>query len=519
MTNDSPTTACETHLSRLFFSGDRVYKQLKAVKLPFVDFSDTDVRCAAATDEFEQNQGISPDVYLGLADVYEDGKMVDRMIVMRRLAEEDALVRLLNTGRNAELITLVARNIAAMHAGLPPLQGEQASPASATTIAQNWQDNFAAIQPFVGTVIDAGPFEQVQSLAETYIAGRGKLFQDRIDAGWIRQGHGDLRAEHVYCTPDGPRLIDCVAFDNQLRTSDVLTDVAFLAMDLDRLAGPQAATELMTAWAEFTNESHPSSLAHFYVAYRAHVRCKIACLAYEQGQPGAAQMAQHYHDLALRHLEFSEIKLVLVGGGPGTGKSTIAEGVARATGAIWLRSDEIRKDLAGMGHDQHAFAEPGEGIYSDDMSNRVHCELQRQTRMLLQSGASVVLDATWQSHNKRHDLRQIASSAAATTAELRCVIPAAVAKERIARRMASIYNPSDASPELVDYIAKHFDDWPEATCVDTSGDIATNIATACQTVSPVTEPAASPRDHSARFVLDISMLGDLALIRDAAEGL
>ncbi len=518
MTTEPDVSTQETHLSILFFTPDRVFKLLKPVVLPFVDFSDTEKRCAAATDEFERNRAISPDVYLGLADVQEHGVTTDRMIVMRRLPADRELKRLLSEGPQPELIAQAARHIASLHAGLSPLYGDQAEPATIAAVSQNWEDNLAAIEPHLGSVIEPDEFQEVASLARAYLAGRTPLFQQRIDDGWVRDGHGDLRAEHIYCTPDGPRLIDCVAFDDRLRISDALADVAFLAMDLDRLGGAAAAVALMRGWNDFTNEHHPSSLAHFYVAYRAHVRCKIACIRHAAGQVGAAETARAYHRLARRHLEHARIRLVLVGGGPGSGKSTIAQDLGGYLGAAWLRSDEVRKDVAKIGHDTHAFAEPDEGPYSPEVSVRTLDELYRQTELLLRNGVSVVLDATWRSAADREALRKLGSQTASRVTELRCDLPAPIAKERIARRMASIYNPSDATPELVDFMAERFDEWPEATVVNTAVSVAESLAAARRAVVPQTAPIAAKQPSGpVRFSVDLARLRNSVLIRSGLD--
>jgi len=487
-----------------------VYKLLKPVQLPFVDFSDSVKRCDAARVEFECNQRISPDVYLGMADVVERDAVVDRMIVMRRLQAEHELRYLLGLGPQLELIHAVARHIARLHADLAPLRGSHAEPASVESVASNWEDNFTAIRAHVGAVIDAAEFDRVTLLARSYIAGRSELFAHRIDAGWVREGHGDLRAEHIYCTPSGPRLIDCVAFDHRLRVSDVLADVAFLAMDLDRLSGLGSAIALMGSWNEFTNESHPTSLAHFYLAYRAHVRCKIACMRHASGDPDAAREAIAYHEQVRRHLEHAQIRCVMVGGGAGSGKSTIASAAAEAVGAVWLRADEIRKDVAGFGHDDHDFSDPEEGIYSPDVTLRTQAEIARQAELLMRRGLSVVLDSTWRSAESRAPVRALATDCDAHITELQCDLPRAVAKERIARRMASVYNPSDATPELVDFIADRFDPWPEATTIDTSGTVAASVAGAMAAVlSQDSSPcAATPM----RFTVDLTHLRNEILL-------
>src|SRR5207248_5092618 len=168
----------------------------------------------------------------------------------------------------------------------------------------------------------------------------------RIALGAVRDGHGDLQAEDIFCLDDGPRILDCIEFDDRLRHVDVLADVAFLAMDLERLGAPEAAATFLARYREFARESYPPSLAHHYIAARAHVRCKVACLRHRQGDDGGADAARGLLDLTARHLEAARVRLVLVGGLPGTGKSTVAAALADATGWVVLRSDEVRKDVA-----------------------------------------------------------------------------------------------------------------------------------------------------------------------------
>ena len=248
-----------------------------------------------------------------------------------------------------------------------------------------------------------------------YLAGRASGSSPTGSSdGWVRDGHGDLRAEHVFCLDDGPRLIDCLAFRDDLRITDVLLDLAFLVMDLHRLVGPGPALSLVRHYDEFAGERHPSTLAHHYVAYRAHLRAKIAAIRYGQGVEEAAQEVADYHELALQHLLVGQPRLVLVGGGAGVGKSTVAAGVADAIGAVWLRADELRKNLAGLPADEHAFEQPDEGIYRPEFSDRVYRELLREAEVLLARGESVVLDATWSAEHRRVWARELAAATSST---------------------------------------------------------------------------------------------------------
>lgn len=476
------TTTVETHISRIFLTPDRVFKLLKPIRTDFLDFTDVERRCEAAQKEFDLNAAISPDVYLGLADLVENGVLADRMIIMRRLPADRQLDRFVGTADFPAAIEATARTVAAMHAGFEPIRDLRAAGASIASLRQNWQDNAAVLGNVVGPVISASDFREVNELWREYLDGRGELFDHRLDQGWVREGHGDLRAEHVFYLDDGPRLIDCLAFRDDYRVGDVLADISFLAMDLHRIAGLEAAIALLRAHHRFTNEVHPMTLAHHYVAYRAHVRAKIECIRFGQGDTSAAEHINAYHSLALQHLRQGRLYMVIVGGGAGTGKSTVAAGVAERIGAVWIRSDEIRKDIVGVGHNDHLFAEPGEGAYRDDVTHEVYAEMLRQAKVLLGQGVSVVLDATWASVDHREAARVVAGDTSAALTELRCGLDHAIARERIARRMSSLHNPSDATPEIADHIAAAFDPWAEAAIVDTADSITNTIAEACLVV-------------------------------------
>ncbi len=483
--------ARQTHLSRLFFTDDRVYKQLKPVETPFVSFVDPARRITAATREFDLNQRLAPDVYLGTADIDEFGELVDRMIVMRRLPDSSQLSALITSGELNEdetesVIREVARHIATIHAAEPPVSGRDAETASAHTLRTRWQENFEALLPLVGNVIDGAEYEAMLSLVERFLAGRSLLFQERISDGWVRDGHGDLRTDHVYCLDDGPRLIDCLAFRDDFRIADVLNDIAFLAMDLHRLAGPEAAAQLMHYYHEFTNEHHQAALAHHYVAYRAHVRAKIAAIRLAQGDADAAAEVLCYHRLAQQHLDVGRVRLVAVGGSIGVGKSSVAEGLAERLGAVWLRTDEVRRTV-------------GSGPPSYDLPSReaVYQEMLREAQVLLARGESVVLDATWSDSRHRIWMRDLAFRTESELTEIQVQLPLPVALTRLERRQAAGIDPSDATPDVARHFHNAFNLWPEATSVDNSGPLQQTIEQSLALVtaehrSPAASQAATP---------------------------
>jgi len=248
-------------------------------------------------------------------------------------------------------------------------------------LAARWEANAAEMEQFAGPVFDPAVSARVITLARRYLAGREPLFAARVAAGRARDGHGDLLADDIFLLNDGPRVLDCLDFDDALRWDDVLADVAFLAMDLERLGRPDLAGEFLAGYREFSGDNWPLSLAHHHIAYRAQVRAKVTAVAASQAAAGSArrqegnQAARELLGLSARHLEAGRVRLVLIGGLPGTGKSTLAARVSEALGAAMLRTDEVRKELAGLDPVTPAAAGFGQGLYAPEMTGRTYREL------------------------------------------------------------------------------------------------------------------------------------------------
>ncbi|MEZ5374578.1 MAG: AAA family ATPase [Microthrixaceae bacterium] len=477
--------AVETHLSWVFMAGDRAFKLPKPVSMPFLDLSEPELRMAAMRRELELNARIAPDVYLGLADVMEQGELTDQMIVMRRLPADRRLSQLAGTSEFAGCLRAVARTVAAFHAGQEPILHHEASTSQA--LERDWNDNFEVTEALVDAGVPAEVLPRVRGLVERYLAGRRPLFELRSAEGFVRDGHGDLIADDVFCMDDGPRIIDCLAFNDDWRIGDVLADIAFLVMDVHRVAGPAEALALLGWYQEFSGEHHPSSLAHHYVAYRAHVRAKVACLRWRQGDDDAAGLARRYHDLTLHHLERGRVRLVLVGGGPGTGKTVLADGLADELGWAVVRTDDLRRGVASAQGTTSREAAPGAGFYDESGKNAVYEELLRQAAALLGAGESVVLDASWTDERHRRAAREVAETSYAELVEFECRLDPAEAKRRIEARRATGVGNSDATAEVVDHLRGRRDPWDAATGLDTSQAVVAVLDQAVRTLHHRTE--------------------------------
>lgn len=473
MGKDPYAGATETHSGVLFMVGDHVYKMKKPVDLGFLDFSSVRGRRAACHREVELNRRLAPDVYLGVADVHDpDGQVCEHLVVMRRLPAERSLEALAGADPSGESLPEQVRAVADVLAGFHAASArsteidEQAGTAAR---CEQWRANLDGLAPFAGDPLDEATLREVDRRAMAFVQGRGPLFDQRIAERRIVDGHGDLLAGDIFCLPDGPRLLDCVEFDDRLRFVDGLDDAAALVMDLHQQGHPELAETFLRRYGAQADDPAPGPLLDLFVAYRAVIRAKAACLRHEQGTDAeAAGQARALLRTAAERLRRATPRMVLVGGPPGSGTSTVAGAVAARTGASVHASDPVRKELAGLDPDAPAPRE-GTDLYSAEHTDRTYAELLRRAVAQLAHGVPVVLDATWTRAAHRDRAARAATEAGAELVALRCVVDRDTAAARTAARGPG---PSDAGPEVAARLAEEAEDWPDAHEVDTGGDPA-----------------------------------------------
>ncbi|MGO9560335.1 MAG: AAA family ATPase [Acidimicrobiales bacterium] len=464
-----PVDVVETHVSTLFFLGERVYKLRKPVRYGFLDFSSREAREADCHRELALNRRYAPDVYLGVYDITEAGRLIDHLVVMRRLPHDRRLSTLVRDKKVTRGdLEAVVRTL---------LDGEAAAARSADidtearrdALQAQWRANSNELAPFVGSIIDPACDARLLELADDYLVGRELLLEARIRGGRVRDGHGDLRAEDIFMMDDGPRILDCIEFDDRLRYGDVLADIGFLAMDLERLGAPELRRALFDCYADTSGDRFPQSLPDYYCGARAYVRAKVSCLAAAEGMPGADEDARAHHELARSFLERARVQLVLVGGLPGTGKSTLAAAVGDAIGATVLRSDVVRHELASA-------APSRPDLYSEPMTEATYARLLDVARVALELGDSVILDASWSDERRRAGARALAAATRSALVELRCEAPMELTERRIEERRRRGLDESDATVAVAHAMSAVADPWSGATAIDTSVAVGDSVA-------------------------------------------
>jgi aminoglycoside phosphotransferase family enzyme/predicted kinase len=506
----------QTHISWVFVAGSRVYKIKKPVDFGFLDFSSLRKRAQACRREVELNRRLAPGLYLGVAPLYErcrpslpgtdlesapnrhceyslspPGRVVDYAVVMRLLPQRQLLSALLARGAaTAADLRRVARRIARFHAAAAPAAPRWRRVAA---LAENLRENFRQTVPFLDRTVSGGDYLLVWDYNHDFLERRRPLLQKRAREGRIRDGHGDLHAEHVSIERSRVRIYDCIEFSERLRQGDVAADIAFLYMDLLHHRRADLAAALMDEYLRRTGDWEVRLLVPFYACYRAVVREKVESLRLADlaltgaHKRAAARRAAGYfrlaRDLARRD---ARPRLFLVGGLPGSGKSTVAAALAGRVGADCIASDLLRKELAGAAPGERLGAAVGAGAYTAGMSALTYRELLLQAERQLRAGHSVVLDATFGRAPERRRAAALARAVGGLLVPVACRCPQRVARERLAVRAQPGYaGPSDAGWEVYRAMRRTFAPWPDAVPVDTTKPLESCLATIAERAYPL----------------------------------
>lgn len=440
----------ETHISTVFLTGDWVYKVKKPVDFGFLDFSTTAKRCYFCRRECELNRRLTADVYHGVVPITFSkgryhldgpGTTVDYAVRMRQLPESRSLrQRLKAADLPPDFLQELVSHLTAFYTRQGACKPDQAA-AAAKNLRSACENNFQHILPFVGLHLDKHMFAIVRSATRSFLNRRGRLLDQRAKEGWVRDGHGDLRTCHVYRLPQtGIQVIDCIEFDDRLRQIDIVSDLAFLAMDFDFEGHPHLGSRLMDIYSRMTHDPNAFLVLPLYKCYRAMVRCKVGCLTSEtanpeHAQPGAMEDARRYLKLAYRYaVSFSRPKIWAFSGLPASGKSTVARALSQALEAPHLRSDAVRHTLfrshPSARHPQTFNA----GIYGQVAKRLTYGTLLGKTQAAINRGRSVIVDATFNRPEYRREIKRLARDRHLRLTLIECRAPLSVIKSRLRQR-------------------------------------------------------------------------------------
>ena len=477
-TLDPPVELHETHGSWVLVGGDRALKVKKPVVMPFLDYATLERHREACAAEVEVNRRLAPDVYLGVAAIVPapcgvelapagDPRAVEYAVRMRRYAEADTLAaRVARGAATPGDLERVGVRLARFHA-----EAEPAGDGAGAEPVKRWlDDTHASLRDLLPSWPERALVARSERFAAAFLTAHWDELDARARAGRVRDGHGDLRAEHVVLEGGAILVVDGIEFDPALRRIDVGCDLAFLTMDLEAAGRGDLARRLVVAYRDAGGDPGEDELLSWLAGYRALVRAKVALLRAGQQADGEREASRAKASRLLRLAERLEWRArgpvtIAVAGLAASGKSTLAVALAERSGLPQFSADVVRKQQAGLAPTARAAATD----YAPERNAAVYSELGRRAAA---APEGAIVDATFRAAVARDGFRR-AHGSGRDVVHVECVAPLAVRLGRAREREADTARVSDAGAAVAArQLMEPMDEVPAARHVTVRGDDA-----------------------------------------------
>ena len=459
-----PVEHMETHISHILLAGEFAYKIKKPLDLGFLDFTSLEKRHFYCEEELRLNRRLAPQLYLAVIPIHgsseaprlgteQPGPIIEYAIKMNRFPQESLFDQMAQRGAlHAEHIDALAGVVADFHAKVA--RTDTVSPwGGAAGIEAPMRQNFSQIRALLNDPAEQEALDRLEEWSCREHARLANIFAARQRDGWVRECHGDLHLGNVVWLAGAAQPFDGIEFNANLRWIDVVSEVAFMVMDLHAHDCASLAQRFLNTWLEHSGDFGGLALLNYYVVYRAMVRAKIARLRAAQmntaaiDEPARQQaLAEYarYVALAQRFSQSHQRTLIIMHGLSGSGKSVLAEALCETLGAVRIRSDVERKRMQGLAPLARSGSAQGGGIYGKQTTAETYAELARLARLILDAGWPAVGDATFLRREQRAGLRAVAEKCGTPLLIVTCSAEHGQLRERIARRQAQQKDVSEA---------------------------------------------------------------------------
>ncbi len=451
-----PVELHETHISWVLLTGKFAYKIKKAVNFGFLDFSTLEKRRFYCHEELRLNRRLAPQLYLDVVPINGStafplldgsGKAIEVAVKMRRFpASAQFDVMLAHGTLEPAQIDAIALKIADFHR--TTAVAAPGSPfGTLEAIHQPALQNFAQIRPHLDQAADLAHLERLQSWSESEFQRLEATFAQRRQQGFIRECHGDLHLANLALFEGEVAPFDCIEFNENLRWIDVISEIAFLAMDLHDRGQPEFAWRLLNAYLEHSGDYAGLTVLRYYLVYRALVRAKVASLSCSQNILTGTTLAQcrEYLALAETFIRPHPPFILITHGLSGSGKTTLAGALAETLGAIRVRSDVERKRLFGLAPTARSGSAVDGGLYTAEAHQLTYRKLAELTQNIVGAGYPVIVDAAFLEHSQREIFSQLAKNLEIGFAILDLLAPPEILQQRISQREKTGRDASEAS--------------------------------------------------------------------------
>ena len=452
----------QTHLSWVVLTGGFAYKLKKPVRFDFVDASALERRRHLCQEELRLNRRFAPELYLDVVPITREagrlkvggsGEPLEYAVRMREFAEAQELAsRLERDAVTPQEIAALGGLLADTHAGA------DAAPAdgpfgSLQTVRQPMLDNFSLLRARMG---NGYPMQQLARLEAWTLHSLSELepvIEARRRSGRVRECHGDLHARNIVWWQSRWLPFDCLEFDPRLRWIDVMSDAAYLYMDLVSRSREDLASYFLNRYLEVSGDYEGLRLLHLYCSYRALVRAKVDALwANSAGPRERVELEDrlaHRLAVAMRFLDAEQPFLILMHGVTASGKSWLSDRLEGVLPAIRVRSDLERKRRAGVEELAHRGLAVGAGSYAADVTQRTYERLLACADAALEGRCSIIVDATFLEARDRTAFRSLAQRRRCPFLIISCVADPATLARRLDRRELGGRDPSEATHDVL----------------------------------------------------------------------
>ena len=485
-----PVEIIQTHISVILLGKDRVLKLKKPRDFGFLDYTTLEKRRLACNKEVELNGRLCPEIYLGTQAIVEDefgfhfsdeGNIVDYGVLMKRLPAERMLYRLvLEDNITEKIIEQIAEKLSNFHQNAR--RGEDVNAfGSLETIRNNWEENFEQTESYIDRTISKADFELIRTWVHQWLKGNENLHYKRVEQGHICDGHGDLRCESI-CISKTICIFDCIEFNERFRCADVANEAAFLAMDLEAYGRPDLGYFFYETYAEKAEDEQLFELFSFYRCYRAFIRGKVLSFQLDEKElskeahRAAKKRAENYFRIAADSArQLLEPTIIIVTGLSGTGKTSVARGIAGELGLRVVSSDAIRDSLFG---EDKKNSDYGGGKYDAESNRLTYQKMFDKGFEFLKKDGGVILDATFSRTADREKVKQMAESFGAKCRLIECRLSPEMVRTRLDLRAEKKDGLSDANWQI--YLRQKADFEPvemgenEHLVIDTENDLLSN---------------------------------------------
>ena len=455
----------ETHISWVVLTGFYAYKIKKPLKYSFVDFSTLEKRRWFCEEEVRLNRRLSPEVYLGIVPITGSlshpridghGTPFEYAVKMKQFSSKQEIDDIFASREKAGLrVSQLAERLAQFHAQIEKA-GEQSLYGNPDMVWRPMKECFDEMPLHLLTQNTQEYLTRIDKWLQKEWRNLYDVFIQRKQSGYVRECHGDLHLGNIAVFEGDVCVFDALEFEPRLRWIDVMSEVAFLVMDLEKHGREDLAWMFLNRYLELTGDYEGLRVCRFYQVYRALVRAKVAGLRLAQLEESGVEEEKAkseligYLEFAQRFISCTPPALILMHGVSGSGKTTVSTEIVQAMGAIRVRSDVERKRLFAETLKPKTEDLHGSGLYHSDMTERTYDRLQDLARILLCAGFSVVVDATFLRQRQREAFRVLANEQGCACIIFDVFAPEAVLAERIERRSQEGRDVSDANVEIME---------------------------------------------------------------------